>query len=265
MPHITLNETEYYYQQSGDGIPLLFAHGLFVDNTIFKYQIEELKKNFACYVFDMPAHGKSSFPENGWTLDDIVEDFRLFILKEKLQRVVLIGQSQGGMVFMRFAIKYPELVSKLILIGTSAREEYEDRIPFWQDMVHEFRNGSISDFKNRMSLVQRNIVSSHFINNFPDEKTEELVVMQSQNQYAMALATEAAVLNRTNISASLVEIICPTLIICGQDDTATPMEVSTEIKENITHSELVAVPYAAHHIPLENPEELNRHITKFLK
>ena len=265
MPHITLNKTEYHYQQSGKGTPVIFAHGLFVDYSMFKYQIEVLQKNFACYAFDMPAHGKSMHDENGWSLDDIVEDFRLFILKKNLRNVMLIGQSQGGMVFMRLASKYPELVSKLILIGTSARAEYEDRIPFWQDMVGIFRNGNVVDFHNRMKLIQENIVSKHFIKHFPLDKAEELAIMQRQNPLAMALATEAAVLNRTDVSALLSYILCPTLIVCGQDDTATPLEVSTEIKENIKHSEMFIIPNAAHHIPLENPKELNRLIINFLK
>lgn len=265
MPNITLNKTEYHYQQSGKGNPVIFAHGLFVDNTIFKYQIEELNKKFTCYSFDMPAHGKSTYDENGWSLDDIVEDFRLFILKKNLHSVILIGQSQGGMVFMRLAFKYPELVSKLILIGTSARAEFKDKIPFWQDMVITFRNGNVIDFNNRMKLIQENIISNHFIKHFPLDKAEELAIMQSQNPFAMALATEAAVLNRTNVSALLTNILCPTLILCGQDDTATPLEVSTEIKENIKYSEMFIIPNAAHHIPLENPKELNRLIINFLK
>ena len=265
MPHITLNKTEYHYQQSGKGVPVLFAHGLFVDYSIFKYQIEVLQENFACYAIDMPAHGKSTYDKNGWSLDDIVEDFRLFILEKNLHNVVLIGQSQGGMVFMRFASKYPELVSKLILIGTSAKAEYEDRIPFWQNIVGIFRNGNAVDFKNKMELIQGNIVSNHFTKHFPLDKAEELAIMQSQNPLAMALATEAAVINRTNFSDLLPNILCPTLILCGQDDTATPLEVSTEIKEKIKQSEIFIIPNAAHHIPLENPKELNRLLIDFLK
>lgn len=265
MPHITLNKTEYHYQQSGKGTPVIFAHGLFVDHSMFKYQIEVLQENFTCYAFDMPAHGKSTYDENGWSLDDIVEDLRLFILKKNLHNVVLIGQSQGGMVFMRLASKYPELVSKLILIGTSARAEYADRIPFWREIVGIFRNGNVVDFKNKMELIQENIVSNHFIKHFPLDKAEELAIMQSQNPLAMALATETAVLNRTNVSALLPNILCPTLILCGKEDTATPLEVSTEIKENIKHSKIFIIPNSAHHIPLENPKELNRLIINFLK
>lgn len=265
MPYIALNKTEYYYQKSGKGSPILFAHGLFVDNTIFKNQIDNLQNTFSCYAFDMPAHGKSSYKKDGWTLDDIVEDFRLFIGKENLQNVVLVGQSQGGMVFMRLAIKYPELVSKLILIGTSAKEEYALKIPFWQNMVQTFRNGSATDFKNCMTLVQKNVVSSHFINKFPEETAKELSVMQNQNPFGMALATESAILNRTNVSSFLAKINCLTLIVCGQDDTATPIEASTEIKENIKHSKMVVISQSAHHIPIENPDELNLHIIDFIK
>lgn len=264
MPNIILNKTSYYFYQAGEGSPIVFAHGLFVDHTIFKHQIAHLKERYCCYSFDMPGHGRSAIINQGWSLDDIVEDFRVFLVSKQLSNVTLVGQSQGGMVFMRLAIKYPKLVSKLILIGTSAKAEYKERIPFWQDMVGTFGNGNKSDFEDCMAIVQESVVSKYFSEKYKGEKDDELLLMQNQNPAYMALATEAAILSRVDISSSLERINCATLILCGEDDQATPLEVSKDLSNKISNSKMILVAQSAHHIPIENPYELNRHIEEFL-
>lgn len=264
MPQTKLNNTEYFYNQFGEGDPIIFAHGLFVDNTIFKYQIEDLQNKFCCYSFDMPGHGQSSYYENGWTLDDIVEDFHDFIVENKLENVILIGQSQGGMVFMRFAIKYPELVSKLILIGTSDKAEFKERIGFWQNKAESFKNGSIQEYRESIKTIQKNVVSEFFLQNNPKESQEELEIMQSQNPLAMALGIESAILKRDDICGNLSKIKCETLIMCGEEDHATPLDISLEMKSKITNSEISIISKAAHHIPIENPKEVNSSIHNFL-
>lgn len=264
MLHITLNNTDYYYTKSGSGIPIIFAHGLFVDHSIFKFQISALEEKFCCYSFDMPGHGHTSYDKRGWALDDIVEDFRLFIAKNNLEKVVLVGQSQGGMVFMRFAIKYPELVSKLVLIGTSARAEFEDRIEFWNKRIERFRSGNNEYYKQDVEAIQKNVVSQFFLENSSEEAEQELMIMKSQSPFAMALGIDSAILKRNDITEDLSEIKCPTLIICGADDHATPPEISFEMKEKIKNSEVSIIANAAHHIPIENPTELNSSLLGFL-
>ncbi|MDN9006648.1 alpha/beta hydrolase, partial [Staphylococcus aureus] len=81
---------------------------------------------------DMPGHGESSFNHRGWSLDDIADDLALMINELSLGPVVFIGQSQGGMVGIRLAAKHPELLSGLVLIGTSAREEDPQRYGTWE-------------------------------------------------------------------------------------------------------------------------------------
>ena len=77
---------DYFYQQTGEGIPVIFAHGLFVDYTIFDTQVESLQESYTCYSLDLPAHGKSTFNPDGWTLEDIAEDLSLIPISEPTRR-----------------------------------------------------------------------------------------------------------------------------------------------------------------------------------
>lgn len=264
MPYFKTNTCHYYYDQKGKGKPLIFAHGLFVDSTIFSHQFNQLSENYTCISFDMPGHSQSTFNKDGWTLDEIADDFSKFIIDNAIDRPVLIGQSQGGMVFMRLAVKYPELLGGLILIGTSSKAEYMDRLPFWKETLSILELGNKTKIDELLKNIQRNVVSEHFLQNHPISANEELNMMQGHEPLALKLATEAAVLYRMDFSDELDKIQCKTLIVCGEEDHATPLDISKMMVNKIKNSRLEVIANASHHIPIETPVQLSKVISKFL-
>ena len=264
MSYFKTEICNYYFQQKGQGQTLVFAHGLFVDHSIFEHQFEHLSKNYTCFSFDMPGHGKSNFREKGWTLEDIADDFHEFITQNKIRKPILIGQSQGGMIFMRLAINYPDLVGGLILIGTSSKAEYKNRLSFWNEVTQTLETQNSLKVNSLLAQIQKNVVSEYFLKNAPSEALQELKMMQSHNPIGLSLATQAAVLNRTDVSDEIHKITCNTLIICGVDDHATPSEISEMMKTKIKDAQLEIIKNASHHIPIETPEVVTDSMSKFI-
>ena len=264
MPYFKTELCNYFFQEKGSGKTLIFAHGLFVDHTIFSHQFEHLSKSYNCISFDMPGHGKSSYGENGWTLDEIANNFYEFITVNNIKIPILIGQSQGGMVFMRLATKFPDLVGGLVLIGTSAKAEYKDRLPFWKEVIQILNSKDETNISSLLKQIQKNVVSEYFLKNFPSQAIQELRMMQSHHPIGLKLATEAATLNRTDISAEIHKIKCKTLIVCGKDDHATPLDLSEMMKTEIKQAQIEIIDNASHHIPIETPETLTDSISKFV-
>ncbi len=264
MPYFKTEICNYYFQQKGKGKTLIFAHGLFVDHTIFEHQFEHLSKNYNCFSFDLPGHSKSNFRERGWTLEEIADDFYKFIIKNKIIKPILIGQSQGGMIFMRLAIKFPDLVGGLILIGTSSKAEYKNRFPFWKEVILTLETQNNSKVNNLLAQIQKNVVSEYFLKNSPSKALQELKMMQNHHPIGLSLSTQAAVLHRTDISDQIHKIKCKTLIVCGVDDHATPIEISEMMNTEIKGAQLEIIQNASHHIPIEKPEALTNSIFKFV-
>lgn len=256
--------TDYYYEKHGHGKALIFAHGLFIDHSIFDFQIEKLKENYTCYSFDLPGHGLSTYDPNGWTLDDIVEDFKQFIEENHIKQPTLVGLSQGGMIFMRLAAKYPNLIGSLVLVGSSHHPEFLERIPLWNKRIDILKEGDKEQIDIMMKDIQKSIVDQSFIRNYPILKEKELSIMQSNNHEAIILATKAAVIYRKDISADLDKIICPTLIICGTEDHATPLEIARQMQVKIKNSYLKLISNAGHHVPIEAKEEFTDKLIQFL-
>lgn len=262
-----INGNVYAFEDShaGSGTPIVFTHGLFLNRSIFSHQVNALSDKHRCISIDMLGHGESDAPDQKWMLEDVADDLALFIKENHLAPVNYVGLSQGAMIGIRLAAKYPELVDKLILMGVSARQEYPERIQQWQSIRQSVLEESCEQLDDLFAMLQQRILPQQWIAEHPAEAKEEREVMLSNDRRGIALSIDAAVLNRTDVRALLPDIKAETLIICGELDMATPVELAKEIAEEIPKASLKIVPGVGHHAPLESPKLLSHLIENFIK
>ncbi len=109
-----------HYRDLGQGTPFVILHGLFglLDNwqTLAKFWSQK----YHVYLVDLRNHGRSPH-SNEFNYDLMVEDLAEFITEHQLQNPVVMGHSMGGKVAMNFALRYPEQVSKLIVVDIAPR------------------------------------------------------------------------------------------------------------------------------------------------
>jgi len=254
MQKIKINGNIYEYEDRGIGAPIIFGHGLFMDHTIFDSQIKLLETSFRCISFDMPGHGGSGYNKEGWTLDSLVDDLALFIEENDLKPVTYVGQSFGGTVGMMLAAKYPELVGKLILVGTTAHAEFNDRRENWNTMRQNILTASPSELEEIFKKVQEHTKSKVWLAKNQDKAEKERKIMQAHKVEGLSIAIDAVVLKRKDITHILNNIECLTTVVIGTDDTATPIELSYEIADKIPNSKLEIIKNAGHHLHIEDPE-----------
>ncbi|CAM3928788.1 alpha/beta fold hydrolase [Serratia silvae] len=261
---LKVNQTLYHYWERGEGPTLIFAHGLLVDHQAFTAQFNALSDSYRCIVLDMPGHGQSGYHPNGWTLDDLSRDLALMIQELSLGKVTFIGQSQGGMVGIRLAARYPELISGLILIGTSARAELPERLARWQQQREVILNGSEQQRAAVFTAIQRHINGEAWLSSNPVEVIHERSIMLAHDRAGLALALDAAVITRGDVQELLPQIKVPTLVICGEHDRAAPVELSREIVSAIENASLLTLANVGHHAMIEAPKEVTKAISEFL-
>ena len=115
---ILVNNVNLYYETYGEGQPLILLHGNSETHEIFDKLVEKLRNKYKVYAIDSRCHGKSEhLMEISYNTmrDDIVE----FIKELKLEKPILYGFSDGGIVGILIAIKEPKLLSKLIVSGAN--------------------------------------------------------------------------------------------------------------------------------------------------
>lgn len=115
---IEVNGVKLYYEEYGQGSPIILLHGNHEDISIFDKLIDELKRDYKVYAIDSRCHGKSENAEEiSYELmrDDIIE----FIYKLKLNRPVLYGFSDGAIIGIMITLKDRNLLSRVISSGAN--------------------------------------------------------------------------------------------------------------------------------------------------
>ena len=108
-----------YYEQYGSGEPLILLHGNGEDHKIFDKAIPLLQKSFTVYAIDTRGHGQSS-PVSEFHYDDMAQDIYEFITGMNLEKPTVYGFSDGGIVALLLAIRYPELMTRIIISGANS-------------------------------------------------------------------------------------------------------------------------------------------------
>jgi pimeloyl-ACP methyl ester carboxylesterase len=163
----------------------------------------------------------------------------LFVRHRKMTPVALCGNSLGGHVAMRLCLTSPELVDCLILSGTSGLYEHSvDALPVRPD---------------------QRFVREHMSRVFFNQKfvTEEAI-----NEIHQILKNRTNVLNLIHAARSAK---VPTLLLWGEDDPVTTMDVARQFNSLIPNSELVSIKNCGHAPMIEHPEWFSEHVQRFLK
>lgn len=111
-----VNGVDLFYRTDGNGQPLLLLHGNGEDHTIFNELAAKMKDHFTIYAIDSRDHGKSS-RTGEISYHAMTEDMFAFITKLDLKKVNIIGFSDGAIVSLMLAMRHPETISRMALLG----------------------------------------------------------------------------------------------------------------------------------------------------
>ena len=120
MPKATIGDLELYYEEHGQGKPLIMVLGLGQDIATWGYQIAELSKHVRLIVFDNRDSGKSSRCADDYTTESMARDILGLMDHLGIERTHLLGTSMGGMIAQHVALMAPERLNSLILAGTTS-------------------------------------------------------------------------------------------------------------------------------------------------
>jgi 3-oxoadipate enol-lactonase len=263
MPQTTVNGTRYAYIDEGEGELLLFGHGLLASKEMFRAQIDALKDRYRCVSIDWPGHGESGYRESGWTLEDMGADAAALVRDLGHDQAVFIGLSQGGMAFMRAAVTEPGVVRALVLLDTSAGPENPDSLPGYEGLREALAGDDDAARSQAADGAQAVLYGATWSSRNPEALAHEKELMLSHDRAGLNLACRA-VFDRIDVSDRLGDIKAPTLVICGEEDVATPPEKAQQLVDGIEDAELVMIREAGHHTPIENPQPVTEALERFL-
>lgn len=113
-----VNGLKLFYHKEGSGRPVILLHGNGEDHTIFDVAIRDLARSYTVYALDSRAHGKSD-PVPSLTYREMAGDVAGFIRQQGLEKPALVGFSDGGVVALLVALRWPDLPGRLVVAGAN--------------------------------------------------------------------------------------------------------------------------------------------------
>ena len=128
--HINVNGVELFYKVNGQGTPIILLHGNSEDHTIFRKLVKRLSADHTVYAIDSRGHGRSSKVRHLKYMDKM-NDVAEFINEFGLEKPILYGFSDGGIIGLLLAIHHPETLSKLIISGANTNPDGLKSLPLF--------------------------------------------------------------------------------------------------------------------------------------
>ena len=224
-----VNDIKMYYAEYGEGEPLLFIHGGLGNTDVWGNQIAEFARDHLVIVADSRGHGRSTRSQQPFGYDLMTSDYVALLDYLKIDKVTLVGWSDGGIIGIDMAMKHPEKLTRVI---AQAANVTTDGVK--PDVMS---NKTFNDYINVAGEQYRKLS--------PTPNEYEAFV----NQISQMWATQP---NWT--AAELGKIAVPVTLAIGDHDEAVKLEHTEMMAKDIPGAKLVILKDASHFAMLQDPK-----------
>ena len=231
---------------------ILLMHGSGLTHIVWSLHEQfYVSQGFNVLSIDLPGHGNSEGPSLK-SIEEISDWVKSLMNKVDISKIILVGHSQGCLVGIDFASKYPELIDSLVLIAGSYK------LPVNQDLIDLAEAG---DDKSVLLMMKWGYEGSKaFIGGNPVKK-----IINSSREIREVLAVDLnACNNYKDGEESLKKINCPTLCIFGDLDKMVPVKIGLKMSEQIKNSETKIISNCGHMIIFEKAFEMRKLVKEFI-
>ena len=255
---IKVNGIELAVKEEGSGQDMILLHGIFATKEIMNPIFDYYRKDYHVISYDLRGHGASDKPRK-FNIDDHADDLKAVIEHYNMENPIVVGLSMGSFVTLRAAEKYPELMSKMVLIGVKGK----GRISLMQKAIELNGGNSDIDLKEMGRLIGQLVYP-------PNTTPEQVAEYYRGNRGSVELTNE----ERKNIYLSLSEydmmsdidkVIIPSLLLVGEFDGLNPPSESRKVHDALNDSRLEVIEGAGHIIFFEKKDEVITLIDSFIK
>ena len=231
---------------------ILLMHGSGLTHIVWSLHEQfYVSQGFNVLSVDLPGHGNSEGPSLK-SIEEISDWVKSIMSVLSIKKLIIIGHSQGCLVGIDFASRYPDLISSLVLVAGSYK------MPVNQDLINYAEAG---DEKAVLLMMKWGYEGSKaFIGGNPVKK-----IINSSREIREVLAVDLnACNNYKDGKQSLEKINCPTLCIFGDLDKMVPLEVGNKMVSMIKNSEKKIINNCGHMIIFEKAFEMRKAVKEFL-
>jgi esterase len=252
---------QLHFQSYGLGAPLIILHGLFGSLENWHSISRSLAADFQVFAVDQRNHGRSPHADE-MSYQLMAEDLKEFLAAQHLGSVNLLGHSMGGKTAMVFALSYPDLVEKLVVLDMAPRTYPPQHL----EILKALLSLDLRSFKSRTEI------ESELAPSIPDPAVRQFLLKNLKRDSAgdfnwqMNLAAIEASYGRLNEAISSQRSFDkPTLFIRGERSDYIRDEDMPSIRNLFPRVEFCEIAGAGHWVHADKPEAFLRKVREFLK
>lgn len=261
------------YVEKGPLIPLgprktmIFIHGLGGSLDNWDHNIPHFSGVYRTIALDLPGFGQSEKPIRSYSIKFFARTIREFMHQKGIRRAVLVGNSMGGHVCLTFALKFPQMVEKLVLV---------DPLGAWKEpgiLTTTFLAlfGSAWWISRPRPRQIRWVIGRIFYDtgNGTARRFEKKFIALAQSRefplHARAIYHTWVNVLHSSLRHRLSEVKVPTLIVWGREDRLVTPKLAPFMHRRIRGSQLIVYDRCGHVPMMEKPRKFNRDVESFLR
>lgn len=223
------------WQVKGSSRPLFCLHGWGQSHQNLEPLANLLKIDSDPYLFDLPGFGSSPVPDTVWSADDYADHLIAYMDAQEIPSASFLGHSFGGKVSMSLAARYPDRVNRLILMAPSGLKPK-------LSVQKKIRRIGIRAAARLIKSYDKLRGTQHFVDSF--------IPRYGSRDYQNAKAMRAVLVKSVNedYTECVKQIACPTLLLWGEKDSETPVEMGKRLSNLIPDCQLQTFPYHGHYL-----------------
>jgi 3-oxoadipate enol-lactonase len=261
VPFVESKRRRIYYERHGEGPAVLFLHGAGSNAATWWQQLPAFP-GFSLVTMDIRCFGRSAAPLDEFGFEHFTADALAVLDAERIQRAAVVGQSLGGMIGLRLALRHADRVSALVTCDSTLAVKHPQLLQLLRDR----------QVSQRASTIEQRSLGAWFLKHHPDRAALYAQINHfnpsthtlSGEEWGATLSRLMAPEQLLPLSA-LAEVGLPTLFLVGREDPLVPTAVARELAEAIPGAELAVVADAGHSAYFEQPATFNSRVGDFLR
>ena len=259
----TVFSYKIHYLEAGRGAPVILLHGSGGEGARWMPTIQGLAPDFRVIAPDQIGWGASDKPMTIYHGGVFAEFLARFMKEIGVPKAALIGQSMGAGVALQMAVKYPQMVERMVLVNgggfTSPNDPPRAGAPDWH--ARQIANaGTLGESREYLEKMYYN----HSL--ITDELVEHNLILRLRSAYTAESVQTANARGLGNLTEEEVRgIKMPTLPVWGANDKLSPPANADKLNAAISGSRKVLIDKAGHYPFIEHQDQFNAAVREFLK
>ena len=268
MPTARVNGLSLFYEDVGEGTPLVFVHEFAGEARSWHLQVRFFARRYRTIAFNARGYPPSDVPEDpkAYSQDQAADDIRGLLDALGIRKAHICGLSMGGYATLHFGLRYPERALSLVVAGAGYGSVPGEREKFRRDVEETAMRFERDGMKAVAEFYTKGPTRVQFMDKDPAGWQEFYDMFCAQSAKGHALTMRGVQMSRPSVyelEAGMERMAVPTLIVTGDEDEPC-LEPAIFMKRTIRSSGLVVMPKAGHTVNLEDPDAFNRAVLDFL-